>query len=940
MLESQSQSQSLDQQEDPINSDTDPESEPPESLEARKHKLRMLLPLLTCSRDVDSIAVITSSVAKLIDFMEDFSVIKLSRQIGNVPTTSSRHSIRHKIHNNKTGQSVQKQIALHKHQNINLGTVTSNNIKFHLNVYCLKNPGSGTSALDWRPFTTCGRVVIAAAMNLARMLQCGRARQLKIAYEKYSLSDVNDQMNKEEITNYLDEKIEKEENRRDRTPHWISGGEVFYLKSDTTKYAEISACKTDALPFFRDFELSFTLVSLGILGCGEIWERSLEMTDKELARSANLTTRDLKVEAQTIWAHKAFTLTAAGTKHDFVKHKNFDYIPKEDLFRDLERNCDAIFKDAESDFAVWLEKAGKHNIANVLRCFQNCSPGDINNSNHQEDYESGRGDLFDEGVRVTVDDALSFQMNDVRKMLVPASAVCATKESADRTSAKGDEGNSVSEIKSGEESNDDEDYDEDEGDFVSNLSIPKSLVGRYSLLLNDKLATYHTGKMELERVPFGEGSDSAAAFKFVRTGQQQSELFQLYVTAVKNTKYAGYLKNISCLSKMEKASYGLMQPVINDRNGNYRGAMNKCLDTLVNLDFGEKSESEILSRRFCLRLECFRVLDTLNPMDAKMHRVDFPVLDIEVLVVSKGKILRNYCRTLNTAKQVITKIFSSSKKTECLDDAQKMSPEAKMVVQYCSEIIAFDLGTPSGYSRMGPIMKALTGEVEDMRKIGVHFPSNGILVAKLTDSDRERTGLTHGLIPSVWNFNYLDGARTKILRALNILDDMENGESVNTQQAKLTIDLVDRTRKQLGSRIFRYERNNKDRDLAAWQLFVSEIISGAISKDQKMNAFDAIDHGAFVNIAKDDEQNGTEKLEKILDGLASIFWICYDWEWRSDVLNSTPFNNWTGYDPEQQLSGLNAWPRSVNTFKSTFLHADRTILDLNKQPRIISDLGK
>ena len=75
MLESQSQSQSLDQQEDPINSDTDPESEPPESLEARKHKLRMLLPLLTCSRDVDSIAVITSSVAKLIDFMEDFSVI-------------------------------------------------------------------------------------------------------------------------------------------------------------------------------------------------------------------------------------------------------------------------------------------------------------------------------------------------------------------------------------------------------------------------------------------------------------------------------------------------------------------------------------------------------------------------------------------------------------------------------------------------------------------------------------------------------------------------------------------------------------------------------------------------------------------------------------------------------------------------------------------------
>ena len=476
MLESQSQSQSLDQQEDPINSDTDPESEPPESLEARKHKLRMLLPLLTCSRDVDSIAVITSSVAKLIDFMEDFSVIKLSRQIGNVPTTSSRHSIRHKIHNNKTGQSVQKQIALHKHQNINLGTVTSNNIKFHLNVYCLKNPGSGTSALDWRPFTTCGRVVIAAAMNLARMLQCGRARQLKIAYEKYSLSDVNDQMNKEEITNYLDEKIEKEENRRDRTPHWISGGEVFYLKSDTTKYAEISACKTDALPFFRDFELSFTLVSLGILGCGEIWERSLEMTDKELARSANLTTRDLKVEAQTIWAHKAFTLTAAGTKHDFVKHKNFDYIPKEDLFRDLERNCDAIFKDAESDFAVWLEKAGKHNIANVLRCFQNCSPGDINNSNHQEDYESGRGDLFDEGVRVTVDDALSFQMNDVRKMLVPASAVCATKESADRTSAKGDEGNSVSEIKSGEESNEDEDEDEDDFSVAAAKAMLEAVV--------------------------------------------------------------------------------------------------------------------------------------------------------------------------------------------------------------------------------------------------------------------------------------------------------------------------------------------------------------------------------------------------------------------------------------------------------------------------------
>jgi hypothetical protein len=98
--------------------------------------------------------------------MESKSVVKLLNTVGDIPTTSSRHCVKQKLRN-RDGTTQMKKTPLHHFQNISLGTVMANNIRFHLVIYCIQHEGIGGKTKGYRPMTTNKRFVIVAALNLA-----------------------------------------------------------------------------------------------------------------------------------------------------------------------------------------------------------------------------------------------------------------------------------------------------------------------------------------------------------------------------------------------------------------------------------------------------------------------------------------------------------------------------------------------------------------------------------------------------------------------------------------------------------------------------------------------------------------------------------------------------------------------------------------------------
>ena len=145
--------------------------------------LHSILEYVKCSRDVDSISLLAPSISCLIHAMEPKSVVKLMNMVGDIPTTSSRHCVKQKIRK-RDGVTKIKKTPLHHFQNITLGTVTANNIRFHLVLYSLQHDGRGKT-IGYRPMTTQKRCVIVGALNLARMIQCNRAKRIKRAWTEF-----------------------------------------------------------------------------------------------------------------------------------------------------------------------------------------------------------------------------------------------------------------------------------------------------------------------------------------------------------------------------------------------------------------------------------------------------------------------------------------------------------------------------------------------------------------------------------------------------------------------------------------------------------------------------------------------------------------------------------------------------------------------------------
>jgi hypothetical protein len=234
---------------------------------------------LTASRDIDSVSILSSSLLALVKGMEENSIIRLYRTIGTIPTTSSRHYIKMTSTriNPSTGNRYRRnvKVPIHNFPNINLGTITANNIRFHLNIFCLRSTGclQGKSAA-YRPFSHTERLVIVGSMNLARLLQCNHHSMISDAVDESE--DLIDS-NKAEIKRLL----ECHMGPRDAgtAQHWVSGGDFFCLSNEHTRPIEISSRRDWAISFISDFELSMSLIANGILKIPEIGGKCFAPSD-------------------------------------------------------------------------------------------------------------------------------------------------------------------------------------------------------------------------------------------------------------------------------------------------------------------------------------------------------------------------------------------------------------------------------------------------------------------------------------------------------------------------------------------------------------------------------------------------------------------------------------------------------------------------------------
>ena len=875
-----------------------PDDEPPKStatydLDYYQH-LKHLLRQSKISRDIDSIALLGNRLDSLVNVLEPKSILKLSRLISNLPSTSSRHAIKMRVRTRR-GKLKSKLIPLHQFQNIRLGIVTAGNIRFHINFYCLRMDEIQTSKANWRPLTKCRRLVIAAALNFARLLQ---NEMLSDIYNEVLSLDEDDDM-KPLIKELLDLRFQHSPSMKlKHDQHWVSSGEWFYINEKGTNKAEVSSCQAEAIPFLRDFMFALQIISYGILKLNNIWSWCIAPFETTLqSDGASITPFDMQEQGKKLFHSKYFVLTAAGVKHDFSKYPSF--VTVDNILTDLEEDDDS---NNEADFNKWLRNAGSHNMKNVLNCFKDRSIESI---------------IEDQNVMITIDDALNIIPLENCASYLPVANNRHTADTLhhsikiqgemDQELTSPDDNDNYNSEEEDKEEDEEEDFDQEKNsmNFDNTLrAIFPSSLNSYPVFNCPLSECEHTG-----HIPLIVSNDEYTHPLVLQSANQASNGAilggQKYVTSAKGMKYSNCLQSLGILQNMDRASYVLMHGS-RDNSDVYAKHMKKCLEILQRIDYSRNTFSEMKCRKSSLRLECFRLLKFEDQMIESLQNFPLRVLEMPVWAVSKSNFLHNYCSVLNKAKTTLSNVFTTNRHPHLL------SKEAKMVVQLCSEIISSEIGTPSGYCKRGPICVSMIDRFLEGYNLDFLSDQNDDVVRQISETEKGIIGFDYGLDPSIWNFN--DQAGRTISQVISDAINTQPLQPVLLNQSnvkpRLSTKLIRETQIILRSKLFHYQKNNKEKDLFSWLLFVSEVIMIRINQkrlDDSGSAFDAINPHEFSYFALHNQHD----FQEMIDGLADIFWICYEWEWQCDILR--------GAKVECE------WPRT----KSKAMEMNQILSDLN-----------
>ena len=637
-----------------------------------KSRLCDVLHTLSCTKDIDSISLLGSSLTNVICAMEETSIVRLNRMVSNTPTTSSRHCVMQEYHKMEAGQGKSKQkVSLHSFQNVTLGTVTSNNIRFHITMYCVAD-NKRMRQSEYRPFTQAKCLAVIAALNLARLCYGNQFRLVHGVLERYEQKEDNDDNDdwcrkagihisgiKTSLEN-LKESICGGYHCTDHQ-HWLSGGENFYFKQNGRKPAEISTCKEVAIAFLRTFEVCLDLVSEGILKIPELRNICISEMDKRCSGKKLFTPAKITEEANELSASKVYGLTAAGIKNDYKKFEPFhEYAQKLDGDKSKQTFWDEAFVD-------WNKRAALHNHRFLQKCFM-CN------------YDFAAADLF-----VTIDEGANFAFatdaqggafsqltllpatqtlgragaheddTDSEVTLEDDSASVVTHECSNGSTQSANDGESLdsnSRVASrGEEAMLYENATSDHGDdgngdestssemlstepcmntFLGSFhNMHSSTPNRFPILLTMFSSNYHTGKIvcgreyainnveEAEEEYDGEGGrkkfrNITALRPKVQTPSNGDILgWQLYVTNLKNYKGLSSMSGFKGLKNLPRTTYGLMQPSKGNRSDEIEN-MKLAIEEMKMFQFNSSTYHSMQNDTMCLRIEFFRNCNSIE----------------------------------------------------------------------------------------------------------------------------------------------------------------------------------------------------------------------------------------------------------------------------------------------------------------------------------------
>ena len=914
-----------------------------------KSRLCDVLHNLSVTKDIDSISLLGSCLTNVIYAMEDTSIVRLHRMISNTPTTSSRHCVIQEYHNKKTGQGKSKQkVSLHSFQNMTLGTVTSNNLRFHITIYCVADNKKMRQS-DYKPFTQTKCLAVIAALNLARLCCGNQFHLVHNILQTYEQKEDNDDWCHKTGIHISGMKTSLENLRQSicgsynhtNHQHWLSGGENFYYKQNGRKPAEISTCKADAIAFVQTFEGCLDLVSEGILKLPEISNICISEMDKKCSGKKLFTPAKITEEANELSASKVYGLTAAGIKNDYKKFEPFNvYAGKLEGEKLKYTFWDKAFDD-------WNERAALHNHRFLQECFMS-------------NYNFAAAGLFltiDEGANFAIaTDAEGGPLSELT--LLPATQNLSRVGGADEddsgsVGADEHDSNSIHSANAGvpldsnrvvsvrEEAtayqevtphngNDDESSNLEMlnsepcmNTFLSSFhNMHCSSPNRFQILLTMFSSNYHTGKIicgreyainnmeEEEEEHDREGGKktfrniSALRPKMRRpsNGDGNGDIlgWQLYVTNLKNYKGLSSMSGLNGFKNLPRTTYGLMQASKGNASDDIQN-MKLAIEEMERFQFNSSTYHSMQNETMCLRIEFFRNCNSIEYIEETYSGNTWLASSLNVLqhmpiyVVNKDCLISNYCNTLANCTEIIKVIFGNNGFGMNPSD---LPPNIKMSVQLAAEILASEIGNAGEYSEDGPITKSIC----QVRRPPTHF--NNFYKSfpyreqdqLLSDKDCLLYGVAYGVDPKHWVLFdpgqstdcFLEYSRTQLSNGV-----MVEGSTNETHfSLSLDIGLVQKTLAQFRRRLFRYHKAKGHKNMTMWLIFISKFITINLSSNSTEpagNAFDAINYKAFCALLLKDHTTGSNHFDKILRGLANIFIVCYHWEWRTDVLHSKIF---------------------------------------------------
>ena len=261
-----------------------------------------------------------------------------------------------------------------------------------------------------------------------------------------------------------------------------------------------------------------------------------------------------------------------------------------------------------------------------------------------------------------------------------------------------------------------------------------------------------------------------------------------------------------------------------------------------------------------------------NTMQRAFHVDAKTLLSIPVKVASRIKVYKNYLRLVGQSCKILRTVFSGDKCSKSL----RLSPQAKALVVFAAEVLAYGPGTPTGPMYPGKFMRKVRSVLDiDNTNHALHIPCQikcGLTVQLKSEESHLFGSLSVGLNPEFLQHpvhvkesikQILDWDTTKVRQSL------ANLKCIPQINSSDMLETVQRAIIELDKSSFHYFSKGNDRK----KLALTGIIEELCNVPQDINENRNTSVYSYRNVLK------------VLRALARVFWMSYFNVATEDLIN-------------------------------------------------------